>query len=456
MIVVISDLHFQDVSRDTLRDAAGRTVVDVRRNVPSVAWRRLVRDIVGDARRAGEAEVDLVLAGDILELNRSSHWFDTDGESRVRPYVHVDETDPATEARLREILAAIRSDPDVSAAFEIFQLFAQGRHFVDDEGDEIDEIDLLTRVHYLPGNHDRLANAAGLRKLVRRLFGVAGEGPLPHSFRSADGRVLVRHGHEYDRFNFAKDLRGSGPVDLRDEDPVYDHPALGDFVTVDIAARLPWLFRAEYGPPTIAEKPLLRALYQRLLEFDDVRPASALGDYLLSTPGFTRDAAWDALQPIARKVLDELAESEVFARFLSAHDVPWRVDVADAVQLLLRTRGMSAPLLREGLEAIGTRSAAEGASDEVASFVARERAVRDGPVSLVIAGHTHHPGCTLLHSRNDKPVWYADCGTWRRRVPMSLDRRSFTRMRTLSWVTVYTRDELRFETWTGHDDEPGG
>jgi hypothetical protein len=73
--------------------------------------------------------------------------------------------------------------------------------------------------------------------------------------------------------------------------------------------------------------------------------------------------------------------------------------------------------------------------------VAGEEAVRDGSVGAVIAGHTHDPQVALLGVRNGAEQYYIDTGTWRNRVPSTPDKRTFGRVKALTYVLVYGRNE---------------
>ena len=98
-------------------------------------------------------------------------------------------------------------------------------------------------------------------------MGESGE-PFPNQILFDHEAALVRHGHEYDPRAFGVDYTH---VDVLPE-PIpakaYQENGLGDFVTVEIASRLPWELRQSYDDEAIRKTPLLRHVYERLLEFD--------------------------------------------------------------------------------------------------------------------------------------------------------------------------------------------
>src|SRR5512138_2706811 len=87
MIVIVSDLHLQHTSNDVIRRRAAAGVLEcgVRRNVDASALRLLFDEIAASVRSCGAESVDLVLAGDILEIHRTPAWFF--GGSPLRPTV---------------------------------------------------------------------------------------------------------------------------------------------------------------------------------------------------------------------------------------------------------------------------------------------------------------------------------------------------------------------------------
>jgi len=159
-------------------------------------------------------------------------------------------------------------------ALQAFQRLGKDQSYLVDPDDPASETSFPVEVgiHYLPGNHDRLANATDrIRARVRELLGLSAQrGQFPHELRFQDPAVLIRHGHEYDRYNFSVDHRHQPPV-LPGSFPAveYDDPTLGDFTTVEVALQLAVLFRQHYDD--ICSDPVKAQVYQRLLEFDDVR-----------------------------------------------------------------------------------------------------------------------------------------------------------------------------------------
>lgn len=470
MIVVLSDLHFREEQSDLIR-VDGKPQIGRRRNLAPKPYERFIQTLAEQAVAKGRGRadgargtyrLDLVLAGDIFDVQRTAIWFTLEPTAAM-PYDPAPAPGAPLEKKTLKVLDAIAAEQWVGETLEIFQLLAQRREYRTGDGGSTapfpaDEV----RVHYVPGNHDRLCNATpALRRWVRRALGMPeSDEPFPHHIRFPDPRVLVRHGHEYDPRAFGADYSKG---DLPDPIPAeaYAEPALGDFVGVQIAARLPYRFRQEYGDQRIADTPLLATVYDRLMQFDDVRPQSALVRFLVTDPAVRgqEDEAWAAVEPVLRDILDSLRKDPFLRRWLRKKDKPWWPDRRDLLQAALDlapwrhgflTRDVAEKLISEGER---PRPPVE--------FAAREPALRSGDVQFVVAGHTHEPGVELAQAHEDDDRYYIDTGTWRNRVPAAPFGQGFGRLKALSYVVLWgsTEDPAdepdrtkqgSFDYWSGY------
>ena len=466
MIVVISDLHLQHTALDVLRWRDGARTFELRnaRNVSAGALSMLVSNVSVNAVRTGARSIELVFAGDIFELIRSPRWL-LDG-CKLRP---TQGPDAELEAMTLRILADIEA--------ECGEFFRALRKAVEGEpltfrGSEV-RLPLPVHVHYLPGNHDRLVNLfPSSRAVVRRLLCMQGrpEDRFPHVYRPGDGYgVLVRHGHEYDPDNFA----GRWDEGLPDEAD-YDRATLGDFVTTDIAMRIPLAFRAHYASELRTPGPAgdaYRELYAALTEFDDIRPATALLAYLVSMLRRDGGDVVKMLRPVLREVFENACADDFFLR--EARRLGLGMLVARPVAELFDEgiKLLSPSVLARVIEEL-VKLSSRGASPAIAA--ACEPAVLGGEVDVVVAGHTHNPAQVAFPAPRPMsdpaagstplppPDWgvYLDTGTWRTRIDEGVNH-SFGRLRAYTMVTCYHRDELRpadadaqerrrFESWSGH------
>lgn len=213
-------------------------------------------------------------------------------------------------------------------------------------------------------------------------------------------------------------------------------------MTVQVASRLPQTFREVHGDEAILASPLLRSVYDRLLEFDDVRPQSAIFEFMLNDPDVgDRDRVWATLEPVLRRMLNELSSDRFLKKWLKDHD-RWGPDVVDVIQLVLSLKPwkLFKTLPHELLDRL--QRALKGASRPPVTFAARERAIRTGQARLLIAGHTHNPEVQLAAvDEANGERYYVDTGTWRNRVPATPDGKAFGHLKALTYVSVYASDE---------------
>jgi len=201
------------------------------------------------------------------------------------------------EGRINEIMNAIAADQRVSATLDLFRnLTIQLRRPV--------------RIHFIPGNHDRLLNASqSIRNRTRSFLGMEpSDLPFDNQYlhqTNGETKVLIRHGHEYDAANFGVDFRQWLEIPTLINKSYYDKPSFGDIVTCEIAAKLPILFKEYYTEEGILADPDLSIMFQRLIDFDNVRPTNALINFLFSTPGLSMKQVWRLIEPIFIKILDD-------------------------------------------------------------------------------------------------------------------------------------------------------
>lgn len=451
MIVVVSDLHLQHTTQDVIRRREGDGVMEcgVRRNVTAGALRLLFAEVAENVARSGALQVELVLAGDIFELHRSPAWFF--GGSALRPFTSTDQAPAELEAKVTAILSAIVAEN--RAFFELLAQVVSTGSCGDDVGGML-SIGAPIRVHYIPGNHDRLANGwPRLRSRVRELLCIEGNAtaPFPHVLDFGEGYgVKIRHGHEYEPSNFGGSWRPGGEP----EPSNYAAPTLGDYATIDLAARLAVSFRARYArelrQPGLAGE-LYRKLYLSLTEFDDVRPASALPGYLADAVGNVGTEGFAILRPILRGAFDAARGDAFFIEQARRLGISKYFEGPLGELFDQAIRNLSPAWLPKLMAAMARESET---AEAPASWAAREAGVVDGHVQVVIAGHTHKPGHVALPAPGEAAC-FIDSGTWRTRIDEGIGG-AFGRLRSYTMVFCYHASERRgdeqrrFETWTGH------
>lgn len=434
MIAVISDLHFEEETCDAIRSEDGEIELSVPRNIPAAPFCRLIADLARAAERNDAEDLRLVLAGDIFELFQTALWFAD--EDPVRPYEDTVEQGSALESKLLSILDATAEEEPVRETLELFRLLVSGRYL---DGSEEKEFPVPASIEYIPGNHDRLTNATpAIRRKVRALLGMGdGADRFPNYLLLENPSVLIRHGHEYDPYNFAVDYSEAERIPLHIPRAHYDGPTFGDFITIEVVARLPVEYRGVHTPEGILADRVKGAVYKRLLEFEDVRPQSALVPFLLKMPkrGFSDDEIWATLEPVVRNILDDLHDHPFLQRWLDEWGKAWRPDRMDlarvAMKVLTWRKGMSLA------EAKTLAWVAGKAEKSVVASVSREEAVQAGRVRSVVCGHTHSPTMEVATMHGSHQCHFFDVGTWRHRLPMAHDESGFGMVKSLTYVVLY-------------------
>jgi UDP-2,3-diacylglucosamine pyrophosphatase LpxH len=460
MIAVISDLHFEEEASDVIPRQSGLPGLIFRRNLDPRAYCNFIAQMAEQMKRRRLRTFDLVIAGDLFDFNRTVLWF----KDELRPYIPLSKVTPPLEAKLLNILEAIAKEPPVQQSLEALRLLAKGRYRLDKSqgGKELDFPAKQINIHYLTGNHDRLSNATRkVRRRVRELIGLKGDAPFEHAYLSKDPAVLVRHGHEYDGNNFSLDAEKLKSIPTEFPDKIYDEANFGDFMTIDVAARLPYLLRRKYGDHQILADKVMSNLYLRLLQFDDVRPQSALIDYMLDTShgNYSAEEAWERVVPVLEQLLDEIHKNAFFNYWLARRAKPWTPAELEAARSLLKVGGWRNKAAREAARKIGHYlMGGDVAGPEI--LAQREKLIQKKKVRMVVAGHTHHPQVCLLGSDPESDRFYVNTGTWRNRIPATPEDRTFGRLQALTCLMLFSSAEDRkegkedtfgtFDYWTGY------
>lgn len=442
MLVVISDLHFEEERTDVIPEGNGFPAVAYSRNLPAKVFRSFINHLAQEAIRNQARSMDLVLAGDIFDLHRTSLWFRAN-QSNLRPYVKNGDVDGDLEEFLRKIMAQIQVEVEVGRSLGVFRLLAEGKYW--DNGEK--EFPIPVTLHFIPGNHDRLVNSTpAIRQMIRQSLGLPGaDEPFPHILTFPEESVVVRHGHEYDRYNFSIDFTPEATIPFHLPDEAYDEPSFGDYATVDIAARIPYLFRRHHGDDRIRKDESLRTIYLRFLEFDDLRPQRAMFNFLVNIPGreIGPKVVWQAIEPIIYQLLEELQEDPFLEAWLDKLDKEWRLDTIDVVQTALALRSWRLAGIRLGLAQFISDSIIAGREDvpPASRLAARESVIQSADYRFLVAGHTHKPAVELIASDARGERYYIDTGTWRNRLPATPDYDGFGRLKALTYVVFYGPDE---------------
>jgi UDP-2,3-diacylglucosamine pyrophosphatase LpxH len=448
MLVVISDLHFEEEKSRNIPGDGVHEAIRAPRNIHLKAFTKVFGRLAEQARRDKAKRMDLVLDGDIFELHRTALWFRGNPHG-VRPYVSAPEVDPNLESKLLEILHAINA-PDDSAwdVLAAFRRLNQEGTFVDENGKER-EFPVPVKVHYLPGNHDRLADSTpAIRRTIRQFLGLSSSAaPFRHVLTFREERALIRHGHEYDRFNFPLDLRQDEVVPLSLPRQAYGEATIGDFITAEVASGIGEIYREYHQDERIVRDPLLRRVYERILAFDDLRPLHTIPNFLLYMPesGYTPEQIWHgAIRPVMHILLEKIHQHPFLVGCLDKMDRRNWPDPVDVVQGALSQRVWEwqiwdrNPLSLEMVQLLSKRLIGlhrEEPGPE--TLAAREESVLEGEALFVVCGHTHTPAVRLIGKQPAGEQYYVDTGTWRQQIPAAPGYTRFGRVKALTYAVIY-------------------
>lgn len=430
MLIVMSDLHLAESESNRLGS------LQYNHNLPAVVYRAYFKEIADLIREDRVGMIDLVLAGDTFETTRSALWL-RDG---LRPYIDNIEVDEGSsvEERVVEILDAIEADARASETLEIFRglenLFQRP-----------------VRIHFIPGNHDRLVNATPkIRQRVQRLLGLPiNDSPFMNQYIHyvrGEASVLVRHGHEYDPNNFGENLKSWESIPTFIDKAAYDKPVFGDITTIELAAKLPQLFKEYYSEGTVLASEELVLLYRRLMDFDNVRPANALMNFLFSTAGMSQQDVWKFIEPVIIKAFDEIALDENLSENIKELGGMAGFSVG-TINRLINTRLWKKGIPFWAIERLLGSLSWKIKPDSLIDVIKKEQCYQpeSSSIQCVVSGHTHNPQVELVEVDNEQQKYYINCGTFRNVITSTPELNHFGRLRSKARVLIFERGEQNQE-----------
>jgi UDP-2,3-diacylglucosamine pyrophosphatase LpxH len=426
MLIFISDLHFVD-------ETAGK------HNIPTGAFEGVFEDL---KKYGGKpTEIKIIFLGDIFDINRTTYWLGVD--EAERPWGDMNDKKKKVEQHANNVMDAILEKN--RKTFDIFKRSMKNKFRFTVEPERT----------YIPGNHDRLCNIfPSLRKKVSENLGLLGNSePFLHVYDDGDyGNrygVLARHGHEYDVWNY------EGTDNFSDDD--YAQIPIGDLITTEIAARLPYTILKYVGgqlPPEQAED-----LKRNLEDIENVRPYSALFDWMFYQVSENPQIK-DKIETALKEIVDNFNNLQYLKRWYKRHD-KWNVltyDEADKLQAAIRMFKLLDLESAEGLMKIFTKifGSPDGLPLDNSDSTLIEKATgfltHKSEYRYCIMGHTHNPMQVPVRITSQGiEQMYLNTGTWRARHVKGLGG-GFITLKNLTYTIIYSKEESEnqeFETWTG-------
>ncbi len=450
MLAIISDLHFCDGSA-------------TRKNVNPGAFELALGEIYALAvkvarRRDQPTRVDLVLLGDVFDLLRTERWFeDRDGTPvplAERPWGSEKALDPAAASPTVIARAGLILD-EILLENAVALKMLRGESAPPPEGVEVRRI-------YLPGNHDRLyLHDAGLAARVRAALGavapsgLASEGIFQHRLEMPRYGLLARHGHEWDEWNFESFRDDAVPSEYTDQD--YLPTPIGDPITTELAARLPYELRRRLGDSSLVTPVECEHIYHRMQRIEDVRPLLASFQWAYYEAdrlgGTMRSTAAAEVRLVVDATVKDLAERfrqlDFYRAWLDKHSRDLQIDSADLLQAALY--GLSRVSLASGLSVANRFDALLSRSeprDDCRRGAAKEdlRTVGQRGLRFVVYGHTHSPLEVALSASDGKSNVYLNSGTFRQGVFRTDDKSGFIGWERLTLLCFFAEDEIEGES----------
>ena len=391
MLIVISDLHLSDGTSS--------------HNISHRAFSHFF-DYIKRSLRKEYKELIVVFAGDTFDLLRSDYWLNVDDAEKPwgdlpkdsRQYA-VSSKQQNKESHLKNILNNILETNKTS--LEIIK-----------QADTLFPIPIKKII--IPGNHDRMMEEIhDYGDILKNALGDVTILKGPYS--NEDYGVLIRHGHEYDEYNFEA-----------------DGIPIGDVNTVELFVRLPFEIKAKFPE-----------LEDELKSAEDIRPQWRIFDYLQST--YVEMDIKSYIENVVEKTIDNYFAIPYVKEWIEEHDTLSPLDAADKLEYMLYlSKLLPMDWAEKLLKIFSYFETKEPHYEEMAE---KEKAL------YVAYGHTHNENVSFLGVDKRFHRYYINTGTWRERI-LASNTGVFSRYKTMTYAIFYKPEERMtdfpsFELWNG-------
>jgi UDP-2,3-diacylglucosamine pyrophosphatase LpxH len=461
MLALLSDIHFCDATAQI-------------GNVATPAFDTVLHEIYARAKRLVRLQkkpvhLDIVLLGDIFDLLRTERWFEDASGAPVplssRPWatpaaLEKGPISPEVAARARAILdEAIADNKDSLATL-------RGERHPAPGGVEVRRV-------YIPGNHDRLyLHDAALRERMLTALGavdgagLSAQGIFLHRLQMPEYSLLARHGHEWDFWNFPSYRPRTVPSEYTDAD--YLPTPIGDAVTTELAARLPYELERRLREDRAFTPEQATRIHALMKRIEDVRPLMSAFHWafyeikrLCARIGPTRARALErAFDDTIRTIARDFRKLDFYRAWADECRDPVHFGLAKLLEIILC--GMETLGHRLGGVAMQFDRLLAGIDPRDAARIGAQResldAVSAKGTRLVIYGHTHAPAQTALQAGVETEDVYLNTGTYRPGVFRTEDGSGFVGWQRLAYTIVHSEEETsqgcaplipKFVEWIG-------
>ncbi len=455
MLVIISDIHLNDgtCGKSTSLVAFELFVDRLKELAYQASWRQ-------DGSYEPLREIDLLLMGDILDIQHSTRWLEDARGNRhaIRPW--TDSSDPGYAPLVQEITRGILANNANSlkllkdlAGRRPLTLPPAGR-----KGKPVQvplrRMPVKLNIHYMVGNHDWFYHLPGTgfdsirQEVIHNLGLVNDTSPFPHlsvessrlHYLLGAHQVYAQHGDLYDSFN----IDNSRQANKRDA------AALGDAFAVEIINRFPLEVEKQMGthlPP---------GLLVSLRELVNVRPALAAPLWISSQ--LRQNDISPAMQKKLKEIWDELGEEFLALPFVRSFNKKNSFDLVDGLRAIIK---LTDRFSFSTLDSLVVWLRKKFWSEEItfAKHALREDAFLNRKAQFIVYGHTHRHEVVSLDSipgvPNPTNQLYLNSGTWHTYYDLAIYKpreQKFVPYQVLTYLAFYRADECRgrrFDAWSG-------
>jgi UDP-2,3-diacylglucosamine pyrophosphatase LpxH len=409
MLIVISDLHLSD----------GTSC----HNLSHRAFSHFF-DFIKRSMRKEYEELIIVFAGDTLDLLRSEYWMTV--EDREKPWNNSSGERRAWSVEKKPNLKSSSQPSALSFQLNNPPYYPHLKHILSNaieanntSLDIIKKADeqfhpVLIQKYIIPGNHDRMIGEIdGYNDILKNAFGNVSI--VNGYYENEAYGVVIRHGHEFDVYNFEA-----------------DGIPIGDINTVELFVRLPFEIKKKFPE-----------LEDELKSIEDIRPQWRIFDYLQTT--YSEGEIKSFIEESIKKTVNYFFTIPYVREWIKKHDTIYPFDEADKLKYLLYlSKILPMDWAEKLLKIFSYFETKEPHYEEMAE---KEKTL------YVAYGHTHKENVSFLGVANGFHRYYINTGTWRERIIAS-NSGVFSQYKTMTYAIFYKKEERltdfpAFELWNG-------
>lgn len=384
MLVAVSDLHLTDGTATN--------------NLSPRAFKHFFNFIKRGIRENTD-EIIIVLAGDTFDLLRTDYWMKVD--DREKPWAMEDGYEDKKHGHLKKIF-----EKTLEVNSESLEILKDADRFFSP---------VPVKWVIILGNHDRLL---GVISNLNKILSIISDNILieKEGYENKAYGVTLRHGHEYDEYNY---------------EPLLGIP-IGDVNTVELFVRLPYEIKQEFPE-----------LEDELKSIEDIRPQWRMFDYLINTYREKDIKAY--IEKTVDGVVDIFFNIPYVKHWIKHHDTVHPLDVTDKLRYALYlSKIISVNWAERFLKLFSYFEINEPKYEEMAATYNS---------LYTVFGHTHNEKISFLSTKDRLHRYYINTGTWRERIIASKTG-TFSRYKSMTYAIFYKKGERdtefpSFELWNG-------